>query len=165
MAAHSSVLAWRIPGTGEPGALLSMGSHRVGHDWSDLAAAAAVSFVTMYTSMSNYFSEEDEVCIPRPTLPFAFLPGVFTCYVSAITFLKDGHFIYLEPIFGGRNRCFWWSCLLPHSFAFLQLMALKLMLSITMVVGLIILGKMRLLTPFPFVSHMLWWVHIFSPFL
>ena len=40
MATHSSVLAWRIPGTGEPGGLLSMGSHRVGHDWSDLAAAA-----------------------------------------------------------------------------------------------------------------------------
>ena len=32
MAAHSSVLAWRIPGTGEPGELPSMGSHRVGHD-------------------------------------------------------------------------------------------------------------------------------------
>ena len=43
MATRSSVLAWRIPGTGEPGGLLSMGSHRVGHDWSDLAAAAAVS--------------------------------------------------------------------------------------------------------------------------
>ena len=41
MATHSSVLAWRIPGTGEPRGLLSMGSHRVGHDWSDLAAAAA----------------------------------------------------------------------------------------------------------------------------
>ena len=41
MAAHSSVLAWRIPGTGEPGGLPSIGSHRVGHDWSDLAAAAA----------------------------------------------------------------------------------------------------------------------------
>ena len=40
MAAHSSVLAWRIPGTGEPGGLPSMGSHRVGHDRSDLAAAA-----------------------------------------------------------------------------------------------------------------------------
>ena len=39
MAPHSSTLAWRIPGTGEPGGLLSMGSHRVGHDWSDLAAA------------------------------------------------------------------------------------------------------------------------------
>ena len=41
MATPSSVLAWRIPGTGEPGGLPSMGSHRVGHDWSDLAAAAA----------------------------------------------------------------------------------------------------------------------------
>ena len=44
MATHSSVLAWRIPGTEEPGGLPSMGSHRVGHDWSDLAAAAAVFF-------------------------------------------------------------------------------------------------------------------------
>ena len=41
MATHSSVLAWRIPGTAEPGGLLSMGSHRVGQDWSDLAAAVA----------------------------------------------------------------------------------------------------------------------------
>ena len=39
MATHSSVLAWRIPGTGELGGLPSVGSHRVGHDWSDLAAA------------------------------------------------------------------------------------------------------------------------------
>ena len=38
MATHSSVFAWRIPGTGEPGGLPSMGSHRVGHDWIDLAA-------------------------------------------------------------------------------------------------------------------------------
>ena len=41
MATHSSVLAWRIPWTEETGGLQSMGSHRVGHDWSDLAAAAA----------------------------------------------------------------------------------------------------------------------------
>ena len=41
MATHSSVLAWRIPGTGEPGGLPSMGSHRVRHYWSNLAAAAA----------------------------------------------------------------------------------------------------------------------------
>ena len=40
MATHSSVLAWRIPGIGESGGLPSMGSHRVRHDWSDLAAAA-----------------------------------------------------------------------------------------------------------------------------
>ena len=43
MATDSSVLAWRVPGMGEPGGLPSMGSHRVGHDWSDLAAAAAAS--------------------------------------------------------------------------------------------------------------------------
>ena len=42
LATQSSVLAWRIPGTGEPGGLPSMGSHRVGQDRSDLAAAAAV---------------------------------------------------------------------------------------------------------------------------
>ena len=41
MATHSSALVWRIPGTAEPGGLPSIGSHRVGHNWSDLAAAAA----------------------------------------------------------------------------------------------------------------------------
>ena len=40
MATQSSVLAWRIPGTEEPGRRPSMGSHRVGHNWSDFAAAA-----------------------------------------------------------------------------------------------------------------------------
>ena len=44
MVTHSSVLAWRIPGTGEPGGLLSLGLHRVGHDWNDLAAAASKHF-------------------------------------------------------------------------------------------------------------------------
>jgi len=43
MATHSSILAWRIPGKGEPGGLPSMGSHSVGHNWSDLAAAAAAA--------------------------------------------------------------------------------------------------------------------------
>ena len=42
MATHSSVVAWRIPGTGEAGGLPSMGLHRVGHDWSHLAVAVAV---------------------------------------------------------------------------------------------------------------------------
>ena len=45
MATHSSVLAWRIPGTGEPGGLPSMGSCRVGHDWSDLAVAVVCVFL------------------------------------------------------------------------------------------------------------------------
>ena len=47
MATHSSVLAWRIPGTGEPGGLPSLGSHRVGHNWHSLAAAAAASLLSL----------------------------------------------------------------------------------------------------------------------
>ena len=53
MATHSSVLAWRIPGMGEPGGLLSMGSQRVRHDWSDLAAAAAAAAIPSHCRKSN----------------------------------------------------------------------------------------------------------------
>ena len=45
MATHSSILAWRIPGTAEPGGLPSMGLHRVGHDWSDLVVVVVVVVV------------------------------------------------------------------------------------------------------------------------
>ena len=48
MATHSSVLAWRIAGMAEPGGLPSMGSHRVGHDWSNLSAAAAAAVEDNY---------------------------------------------------------------------------------------------------------------------
>ena len=53
MATHSSVLAWRIPGMGEPGGLPSMGSHRAGHDQSDVAAAAAASYKDLLYNMRN----------------------------------------------------------------------------------------------------------------
>ena len=53
MATHSSVLAWRIPGTGEPGGLPSLGLHRVGHNWSDLAAAAAALAVKFFRHLGN----------------------------------------------------------------------------------------------------------------
>ena len=53
MATHSSVLAWRIPGTGKPGGLPSMGSHRVGHNRSDLAAAAADIYNEAYILSSR----------------------------------------------------------------------------------------------------------------
>ena len=62
MATHSSVLACRIPGTGEPGGLPSMGSHRVGHDWSDLAAAAAsLSICTVHRSFQVCDGHSGEV--------------------------------------------------------------------------------------------------------
>ena len=62
MATHSSVLAWRIPGTAEPGGLPSLGSHRVGHDWSDLAAAAAAA-------AENLFSQRKPPCMLRGNFP------------------------------------------------------------------------------------------------
>ena len=75
MATHPSVLAWRLPGTGEPGGLPSMGSPRVGHDWSDIAAAAACSqlFIYVYaqglppwlSSKESAFNAEDTASIPR----------------------------------------------------------------------------------------------------
>ena len=64
MATHSSVLAWRIPGTGQPGGLPSVGSHRVGHNWSDLAAAADYASArtwlhdaVVYISESSFHSQ------------------------------------------------------------------------------------------------------------
>ena len=54
MATHSSVLAWRIPGMAEPGGLPSMGSHRVGHDWSDLAVAVAAKSLGTFCSFTAH---------------------------------------------------------------------------------------------------------------
>ena len=64
MATHSSVLAWRIPGTGEPGGLPSPGSHRVGHDWSDLAAAAAVGCKILILPTSLHLNVNRFFCFP-----------------------------------------------------------------------------------------------------
>ena len=60
VATHSSVPARRSPGTGEPGGLPSMGSHRVGHDWSDLAAAAALhpNTATLVTPETDTLNKE-----------------------------------------------------------------------------------------------------------
>ena len=66
MATHSSVLAWRIPGMGDSGGLPSMGSHRVRHDWCDLAAAA----VTVH---SDFGAQESKICHGFHLFPF-YLP-------------------------------------------------------------------------------------------
>ena len=63
MATHSSVLAWRIPGTGEPGGLPSMGSHRVGPDWSDLAAAAAAGLPVPNPSQHQGLSDSMDMSL------------------------------------------------------------------------------------------------------
>ena len=54
MATHSSVLTWRIPGTGEPGGLLSMRLHRVRHDWSDLVVVVVMAIINKILQKISY---------------------------------------------------------------------------------------------------------------
>ena len=81
MAAHSSVLACRIPGTGEPGGLLSVGSHRVGHDWSNLAAAAAVKAVVFPVVMDRCerwtIRKEVKPVNPKGNQPWIFIGKIY----------------------------------------------------------------------------------------
>ena len=62
MATQSSVLAWRIPGTVEPGGLPSMGSHRVGRDWCDLAAVQQTLNLGMVPSHRDSYEHLIKVC-------------------------------------------------------------------------------------------------------
>ena len=74
MATHSIILAWRIPGMAEPGGLPLMGSHRVRHDWRDLAAAEAVAAI----SITNI------ICFPGHNLLFLELSHNFHKKLSAL---------------------------------------------------------------------------------
>ena len=75
MATHSSILAWRIPEMGEPGGLPSMGSHRVGHDYSDLAAA--VNHSTQHMVFRKYVLGGQEKHLSENTSPENSLLGNF----------------------------------------------------------------------------------------
>ena len=71
MATHSSVLAWRIPGMGEPDGLLSMGSHRVGHNWSDLAVSNPIpSSSIINRTFLLKFNSHPGVCLVKPVQGF-----------------------------------------------------------------------------------------------
>ena len=94
MATHSSVFAWRIPGTGEPGELLSLGLHRVGHDWSDLAMSGRVLFNSPSGPNSDTFLVISSIQVPSvsfslsSTLEIAFLSTVPICgnFCSTMTY-------------------------------------------------------------------------------
>ena len=95
MATHSSVLAWRIPGMGEPGGLPSLGSHKVGHDWSNFAAAAAgthylaykiflVSCMIVYSLKSSLLICWDYWSTQKKRSP-APAPSLKSTWISALT--------------------------------------------------------------------------------
>ena len=63
MAPHSSTLAWKTPWMEEPGGLPSMGSHRVEHDWSDLAAAAAAAMITFWASQAAWWLKKKKSAV------------------------------------------------------------------------------------------------------
>ena len=97
MATHSSVLTWRIPGTGEPGGLPSMGSHRVGHDWSDLAAAAAAW--QLYSHQEPRLSVEASTSLSRMSA----LDQLLICLPARIQQKReDGE---LLPSYPGQAHC------------------------------------------------------------
>ena len=121
MATHSTVLAWRIPGMAEPGGLPSMQSHRVGHDWSDLVAAAAAAETSWRLDGHTWLCSGNRhsgfhfptthlswlhigFCLLFVFPPYPFLPVFFLAYYSS-----PGH---REPSLGPciystyyRNTC------------------------------------------------------------
>ena len=89
MATHSNILAWRIPGMGEPGGLPSMGSHRVGHDWSNLAATAAAAAMGPDAMIFLYWMLKF-----KPAFSFSFLTLItrlfsFSSFSAAATAAKS----------------------------------------------------------------------------
>ena len=103
MATHSSVLAWRIPGTGEPGGLPSNGSHRVGHDWSNLAAAAVYTCQSQSPNSSHPFSplsvHKFVLCVSVSSLQNVYLQRFPRFHIHALIYgicfsLSDLHFIW-----------------------------------------------------------------------
>ena len=99
MAPHSSTLAWKIPWTAEAGGLLSMGLHRVGHNWSDLAAAAASFFLELFLHWSPvaYWASTDlgQFLFQYPIIfPFRTVHGVLKARILkwfAIPFSSGPH--------------------------------------------------------------------------
>ena len=93
MATHSSVLAWRIPGTAEPSGRLSVGLHRVGHDWSDLAVAANVS-KRFQTTHKLFFTQNKCIKIKWKNKPYKLTFHVELLYLKRIWYDNSNMIIY-----------------------------------------------------------------------
>ena len=103
---HSSVLAWRIPGTGEPGGLPSMRSYRVGHDWSDLAAAAANRVNLVLVNFGSASQEPLLLSAGSSLGIFRLSPSSFLNHSSWGSYLQNSLKYYQLPLrlaVGGKN--------------------------------------------------------------
>ena len=123
METHSSVLAWRIPGTGEPGGLLSMGSHRVGHNWSDLAAVAAAAtmpyFVFLYGLHFKIYFFLLWVLLPQLSCHF----HLHDCIFLSLLFQPVCLLPWSESLIGSISLaifCFFKKLIQPHSAFWLE---------------------------------------------
>ena len=104
MATHSSVLAWRIPGTGEPGGLLSMGLHRVGYDWSDL--------IVVVVDVNN----NNKNLVTDPAAGKFFPGNVGGCSQLIWSYLPDqSNQLWSEPPFKATEHR-WTTCMFYHRF-------------------------------------------------
>ena len=114
MAPHSSTHAWKIPWTGEPGRLLSMGSHRVGHDWSDLASVAAA----VWSPFSPRDSQESS-SIPQfksiNSSVLSFIQG--PTLTSMYDYWKNQSFYYMDLCWQRDTSAFQYAVYVCQSFS------------------------------------------------
>ena len=95
MATHSSVIAWRIPGMGEPGGLLSVGSHRVRHDWGDLVAAAAAVLLCRMLPLEKLGGVHWHLCTISYNFVYIYNYLIFLFFSKM--FFEVGHFeVFVE---------------------------------------------------------------------
>ena len=110
MATHSSVLAWRIPRTGEPGRLPSMGSQRVGHNWSDLAVAAAHNWESSHKG-ENWSAEWLSSCWKKQSWDLNLNRMILEALLFAtVLYHTWGHKVFIEGLITEWVND-WWSCL------------------------------------------------------
>ena len=114
MAIHSSVLAWRIPGTGEPGRLPSMGLHRVGHNWSDLAAAAAAGKFKKFSTVKSITVISHSITIHSPLLFQEYTSEIYDLKMLTPWWVPTEQYNLVVKVIGLRIRKTWFLILPYH---------------------------------------------------
>ena len=107
MATHSSVFAWRIPGPGEPGGLPSMGLHRVRHNWSDLAAAAATAaqYICVYVCIHTCAHTHVYVYTHTYIYDICIISNIYCWWIVwSVTFRR----LHKRSSFSSSNICSSW---------------------------------------------------------